>query len=105
MARRKFLAALIISSTLIVSTPAVANATTSHPAGGTWNHGVRSGGGYGSGGQVYSYYQHKTRVHKASACNADMSCTRLNWHRPGQEARAIYAPASAGRNTAYYNVK
>jgi len=102
---KKSLAALVVTGALLVGTPLAASAETSYPAGGTWNHGVRSGGGYGSGGQVYSEYQHRSREHKATACNAAPLCNTTKWRGAGVKASAYYSPASAGRNTAYYNVR
>lgn len=102
---RNSLAVFVVAGALLVGTPLVANATTSYPAGGTWNHGVRSGGGYGSGGQVYSEYQHRSKQHHATACNADKKCKSNGWAAPGRLAAGYYSPASAGRNTAYYNVR
>jgi len=79
-----------------------ASATTAYPDGGTWHYGVREGGVYGSGGQVYSEYKHPTKTHKASACTPS-GCAKSGWKAKGTWANAYRSPAAFSGNKAYYD--
>ena len=89
---------------LTMGTAVSASATTEYPEGGTWNYGVRSGGIYGSGGQVYSEYYHGSRTHKATACGYG-GCAYSGWKSSGTWANAYHSPMAAHGNTAYYDVQ
>jgi hypothetical protein len=90
-----------IVAALVLGGGTVANATTAHPEGGTWNYGVRWVGG--SNEQVYSEYQHPSRQGHATACST-AGCAASTWVNPGNTAKASRSAGSFG-NTAYYNVR
>lgn len=91
-----------LSLAFVASGAAAANATTSYPEGGTWNYGVKWGGG----GQdfVYSDYFHGSRKHKASVCTTS-GCSKTDWIAKGNWANAPWRVAGMWGNTAYYDVQ
>lgn len=108
MSTRKFVgsfATLLVAGAMVIGGAVGAHATTVYPPeGGTWNHGVRSGGIYGSGGQVYSEYAHSTKTHSSRACGYG-GCTASGWVTPGVTSIAHHSPMASSNNTAQYNTK
>ncbi|SMQ71906.1 lactococcin 972 family bacteriocin [Agreia sp. VKM Ac-1783] len=105
--RKKVIGAMfgiVVAAGMVMGGALSASATTSNPEGGSWNYGVRSGGIYGSGGQVYSEYQHNSRPHKATACNGAGTCEYSGWKVAGLLAAAYQSPATDSGNKAYYDV-
>ncbi|TFC48916.1 lactococcin 972 family bacteriocin [Cryobacterium shii] len=98
------LSSMAVATALVLSGAMAASATTTYPEGGTWNYGVRSGGIYGSGGQVYSEYQHTSRTHKATACGYG-GCAYSGWKSPSALASAYWSPMASSGNNAYYDVQ
>jgi lactococcin 972 family bacteriocin len=78
-----------------------AEATVAYPEGGTWDYGVKWGGG--GTDFVKSDYHHMTRTHSSSACVAS-SCDKSGWIAPRTWALSK-KPAGTWGNTAYYNVQ
>jgi hypothetical protein len=93
------MAVAILLGTVGVS---AAQATTVYVEGGVWSYGVRSGGTYGTYGEVYSRYNHPSRMHRATACGL-WGCQGSNWVRGTVPAEKIQ-PAKGSGNLAYYNV-
>lgn len=83
----------------------VSGAQAESVGGGTWYHGVRVGGEYGSGGAVLSEYYHIDRTHRATACNGNGKCDRTGWTSKGFWARARLNGATDSGNVAYWDVK
>jgi lactococcin 972 family bacteriocin len=80
--------------------PAVAD---HYVGGGYWDYGFCQGGDCGTGGIVYSHYQHYSATHKATACNK-WDCDYAGWHAPTYEAQAAW-PMTMWGNTAYWGTK
>lgn len=100
----KVVAGALVASGLVMGGAIGASATTVYPSdGGVWNHGVRSGGQYGSGGQVYSEYQHGGKTHRSTACGY-RGCAYSGWKPSSTLAIAHWSPMKASGNTAYYDV-
>ncbi|MBF4461796.1 lactococcin 972 family bacteriocin [Rathayibacter sp. VKM Ac-2878] len=100
----KIAAGILVAGGLVMVGATAASATTVYPSeGGVWNHGVRSGGIYGSGGQVYSEYQHSGKTHKSTACGYQ-GCAYSGWKPSSTLAVAHWSPMKATGNTAYYDV-
>ena len=61
---KKLILTSMIATTGIMGTSIIANATVSHPSGGTWNYGLVNHNPYY---MAYSYYYHPTRWHTSTA--------------------------------------
>ncbi len=70
--------------------------TTEKVGGGVWIYGI--GGGY-----AYSYYDHGSKEHRATACSRT-ACAKTGWV-PKKKRAAAKALRTAGGNTAYWAVK
>jgi lactococcin 972 family bacteriocin len=76
---------------------APANATTTHPGGGTFSYGVA-----GYPGDSWSNYLHPSKKHRSTACNSSW-CTRSADKSGGSWAKVAVAASLSG-NKAYYYV-
>lgn len=92
--KSKVKASLVSVSLLTLAITPVAAATVS-VAGGTWDYGVNDK-------IVWSYYQHKTKTHKASVLGFLEKSS--GWIQKGYLAEAE-APKSAWTNRSFYDVK
>ncbi|WP_081864119.1 lactococcin 972 family bacteriocin [Mycetocola saprophilus] len=101
-ARRSIVAGAVCALALAIVPASQVQAVEA--GGGTWDYGVRSGGIYGSGGEVFSIYNHSQKSHRATACNAQ-SCEKTGWHAPRATATAIKRPMSFSGNKSYWDVK
>jgi lactococcin 972 family bacteriocin len=100
--QKTIFSAVLAAALTVGGATAAANATTAYsPEGGTWNYGVRSGGIYGTVGEVYSEYYHPSRTHKSTAC-ANGTCSYSGWVSAGTTSVAKRMQQSP--NTAYYDV-
>ncbi|MCJ1672650.1 MULTISPECIES: lactococcin 972 family bacteriocin [unclassified Rathayibacter] len=108
MVRRRTTAMVVgalVAGGILAGGAVSASAVTERPSeGGVWDHGTRSGGIYGSGGQVYSEYQHSGKSHKATACG-HRGCAYSGWQPSSTLAVAHWSPLRASGNTAYYDVR
>ena len=86
-----------IVTTFILAVTAIVPiaAATVSVAGGTWDYGVNDK-------IVWSYYQHKSKEHKASV--EGFLPASSGWKNPGVRAKAE-APKSAWTNHSYYDVR
>ncbi len=98
------LAVVFVGGLLFGAGANAASAATVAAGGGTHTYGVRSGGIYGSGGQVYSEYLHPSKTHKASACAAN-ACAVSGWSPGNIWATAYKSPMATVNNKAYYDYK
>lgn len=102
MKRTLSIAAIAVGLTLGVGVGG-ANAAVEYPDWGRWEYGSASGGTWGSGTTIYSYYDHWWKKHRATACGGpqDESCVRSDWEAPYTTARAE-ARDWYGQNRAYW---
>ena len=96
---RKTLTSLVIGPTIalaIVTVPTVATAETSWVGGGYWDRGADNK-------DVWSFYDHATKVHKASTLGRE-GTKSSGWIQPGKRAISIQLVKLSG-NRAYYDFK
>lgn len=93
-------ASVALAGGLVLGAGVAPAAAWYYVGGGMWEYGFCQGGACGTGGIVYSHYQHYSEIHKATACN-NSTCGYTGWLWPGTLADAAW-PMTAWGNTAYW---
>ncbi|MDN4612968.1 lactococcin 972 family bacteriocin [Leifsonia sp. F6_8S_P_1B] len=90
-----------LAALVVLGGATAANATVAYPEGGTWDYGVKWGGG--GTDFVKSDYHHMTRTHKSTACSTG-ACSYSGWTVPARWALASTVASTWG-NASYYDVQ
>ncbi len=99
MKLKSIAAGAVLAGALVLGS-GVAPAAAAYVGGGYWDWGLCQGGPCGTGGLVYSNYQHHSLWHKATACS-NWGCYPSGWKSPGTLASGV-GPMSLWGNTAYW---